>query len=719
MKEILGSSIQAYGGDSISIVDGKLGEDMKEAYDYYYGHLPGAYTKGGSSYTDRTVWESVNGALQDLLNVFTSAEESVRFAPLNSFDAEGARNATALVNKTILRDNNGYKFFHDIFKESLITRVGFAKRYYSTNVEQDVRRIEHVTEEELAVALMEYDDNDDVDDSMLSITSNEDGTKTAVISIPVNKSKVNIEFVSAEQVDFDRTASSIQDCSYFRHMAVKTLNELIDLGFTEEEIESAKLSTESLLGEGIEDTRSRAMIDNISTDLSDYKKYLVEEIYVRAIKPKERKTRLYQVWRVNNYIVSFSEVNEIPFEVLTPFPVPGQMIGESIFDITKDLQNVKTALIRGYIDSTMNANYGRFTAVKGAYDKTSLLDNRPGGVVEVEAQGVVDLFPFHPLPQGMDSILEQIQQAGERRTGVTRLGMGLSPEVFKNDNSFATVDMMMSAAQNRMRMIARNVAQNFMTSLFLGVYKLLQEHENRSISLEVNGEMVTVQPSQWPDRDKVIVAVAIGANEKRERANNLVQLAGFLSNNPLLAGTTFTAKNANHLAREVTLAMGFYDVNNFVTPMDEVEPTPPDPMQEMAIQKMQAEIAKMQSEIQEKQGLVQVAMARAEAEQTEAQAKLQKANLEEMVAGDKMNIEQAESESRQSKMASDSFVAEAGVELEQKKLELKAIELELRKRELDIRQYQIDTEAELEREQQRPVRLSMGARRPSSSQPIV
>lgn len=705
----LKSAITQFTGRSLSITEGKLGENIKEAWKYYHGELPEAYTKGGSSYVDRTVWESVNGTLQDLLNVFTSGEDAVRFAPLNSFDADAARASTAYVNKVLLRDNDGYTVLHDTFKECLLSKIAFTKRYWQHSIEQDVRRIEHVSDEELRMALSAYNDMDEVNDSMLDVTENDDGTKTAVISIPVNKSQVRIEYVPAEQVDFDQFSRNVQECSYFRHRATKTRNELVDLGFTDEQIETARFNSADLITEDIEMTRSQDYTSLDMGDMYDMEKYLVDEVYVRTALTG-RKTKLYQVFMVNSEVVDYSEVSEIPFEICTPFPLPGNMVGESVFDITRDLQNVKTALIRGYIDNVMNANYGRYRAVKGQYDKRSLLENRPGGVVEENAPGMVDLMPYHQLPQGVDNILEHIEQAKERRTGVTRIGMGLSPEVFKNDNSFATVDMMMSAAQNRMRMVARNVAQRYMTCLFLSIYRLLQENESRVLPLEVNGTMQEIEPSTWPERDKVLVAVAIGANERRERANNLVQLSQFLTNNPMIAGTTFTNAGANHLARELTLAMGFYDVNNFITPMEQVEPPPPDPMQEMELQKKQMEIQKMQSEIEARQGELQINQGRMQAEQMEGQAKLKKAELEEAVAGDKMNLDQAESESRQSKMASDSFVAERQVELEEKKLELKLLELQLMQRELDIKERQIQLEAEIEMSQNRPVSLQMGTK---------
>ncbi|MCS5737590.1 hypothetical protein N1032_28050, partial [Herbiconiux sp. CPCC 203386] len=99
----------------------------------------------------------------------------------------------------------------------------------------------------------------------------------------------------------------------------------------------------------------------------------------------------------------------------------------NLFMILPDIQDLRTALVRAYIDNVNNANYGRYTAIVGAYDRRSLLDNRPGGVVEMERPDAVNLFPYHNLPNGIDGLIGMTEDLKEMRTGVTKLGMGINP----------------------------------------------------------------------------------------------------------------------------------------------------------------------------------------------------------------------------------------------------------------------------------------------------
>ena len=62
----------------------------REAWEYFYGNLPLPVTVGSSKWVDRTVWEAVNGTLQDVINVFCTGDEAVKFVPDDEGDTKGA-----------------------------------------------------------------------------------------------------------------------------------------------------------------------------------------------------------------------------------------------------------------------------------------------------------------------------------------------------------------------------------------------------------------------------------------------------------------------------------------------------------------------------------------------------------------------------------------------------------------------------------------------------
>lgn len=682
--------------------EGAMGVIARTAYDYYYGQLPSPYTKGGSKYVSRDVWESVNGTLQDLLNVFTSGEDAVRFAPSDSADSQAAKAATSYCNKVLLRENDGYAVLSDAIKESLIARNGWVKRYWDERVVEEIQTFQDTSLEELTMMLFSGNDIEVIEQE-----ENEDGTFSGKLKFKTDKSGIRIEYVPFEEVLVDPDARTIEDCNYIAHRTRKTAQELLDMGFKWEDIKRGLYSgSADTTGSDLSLSRQNGLnpsADGIFStsgagDQMTDRVWLFEN-YIRTSFNKKGKAKLLQVFTLGaNDILEVNEVSEMPFETFTPFPTPAAIFGESVFDITKDIQDLKTALMRGYIDNIMNANYGRYMAMEGQYDRRSLLDNRPGGVVEVKVPGAIDRFPYHGLPNGTDQLLEHVEQAKERRTGVTRMGMGLNADVFKNDNAYATVDMMMSAAQNRMRMVARNIAQNGMTKLFLAIYRLARENETRTINVEVSGSTVAVRPSDWPERDRMEVAVAIGANERRERAQNLSNLLNVLSNNPMVSGSSFQPQNANFVAREITEAMGFYDVDNFVTPFEEIPEPEPSPADQMQMQAMQLELQDKQGAIQERMAKIQLEQTKVQLEQSKIQLEQAKLDFAQQKAADDMNIKQLESESRQDELGFKAAQSDA-------ELDIKLEELKLKQRELLLKQQELSLEAQLEATQQRPVGL--------------
>lgn len=112
----LHAQLGIYIDQALGYHEGELGVRARTAWEYYYGKLPLPVCTGSSSWTDRTVWESVNGTVQELINVFTSGEEAVKFRPVHYRDGLSAQSATRLVNQVLLQDNNGYQVLNDAFK---------------------------------------------------------------------------------------------------------------------------------------------------------------------------------------------------------------------------------------------------------------------------------------------------------------------------------------------------------------------------------------------------------------------------------------------------------------------------------------------------------------------------------------------------------------------------------------------------------------------------
>lgn len=638
---------------------GEVGFRASEGYDYYYGRKPVPVSRGGSKYVDRTVWDSVNGTLQDALNVFTCGEQTVRVTPQHSKDAFFMKGVNEAINDVILRQNKGYSVLHDTFKESFITRTGFTKRYWHEETYAVEEDFEDLSEEELALYLGEKGAD------VLSMIEGEGGTFSGKIKYVEDRSQVVLDYVPMEEVFINPDATSIKDARFLNHRTKKTLQEVMDMfDMSEDEVMEVFTGYHSSEWSGIHTSRNDFIRsdfeDSLYTEANDERinETYLDENYVRTAIPDPKKgVRLYQVFSIGNDILECTEVREIPFEVATPFPIPGSIWGESVFDITRDIQNVKTAVMRGYIDNIAGANYGRYQAVKGAYDIRSLLDNRPGGVIEMDAVGMVNLFPHRPLPAGIDNLLEHVEQQKEARTGVSRTSQGLNEDVFKNDNAYNTVNMVMSAAQNRMRMIARNLAQNYMKSLVLGIYELLRENSKQVFTVDTPEGVFQTTPNLWPEAVDIEISVAVGSNERQERATKLTALKQLLDNDARLA-PAYGLEQAHSITKDIAESMGIMDSVKYIKPLMAIQPPQPDPMQVAQLQLVQSQAQDLQANAQKKLADAQLAAGEAQFKQE--------------FAADEMDLKQSDAMAGQLKAQADLQLAQAKLMQAQQEMQLAA-----------------------------------------------
>lgn len=780
----LQAQLGTYKNHAIGYHEGELGSKVRDAWEYYYGNLPEPVTRGSSKWVDRSVWESVNGTLQELVSVFTSGEDAVKFAPSHSGDAEAASAATKMVNKVLLRENEGYNVLHDAFKECLIARNSFIKRYWKTEVQTFTETFDDLTKDELDIMLenlqgdivefsaeevtaikidkdgkespfnpeekiQDLDDENDKPEEKPEPPKDgekpEDGKgpgkppegpvppeqdapeapekdhkgkkpgKKGIIPTGIGKGNieapesndgfeipepryygsvtyevtsegVRIEYVPFEEVIIEPTARSIKDSNYIGHRTRQSKDDLLQMGFDPEVVESLNSGSSDIEAGVISNVRTNNLnplnvSDVVSTGDERSDRIWLHENYLKTSLINGR-LEILQIFTVNDEILEINRVNEFPFETMTPFPTPGSVWGESVFDITKDVQDLNTTLVRGMIDNIMNANFRRYEAIKGQYDRESLLNNRPGAVVEVMTQGAVTPFPYHQLPQGIDSLLGYINGKKEERTGVSKVGQGLDPNVFKNDNAQGTVQMVMSAAQNRLRMVARNIAQRGMMSLMGSIYNLIRQNGKKPITVETANGIVSLDPRKLPARNELIVSVAVGDGERKERAASLQSLMMAMQNPAMQQ--FIQPNNAFYLAGQMFESMGIFDTENYLTPLDKIPAPQPDPIQQLTIQQMQEQIKQIGVQTQKFISEVTNDTRKSEFEQQKAademQLKIQKSKSEQALNADKMSLNERE------------------LQIEERKLELEAQKLELKRQEILL-------EAQIEARQDRPVAI--------------
>ena len=296
------------------------------------------------------------------------------------------------------------------------------------------------------------------------------------------------------------------------------------------------------------------------------------------------------------------EVDEIPFAAMTPVIVTHRFFGRSIADLVMDIQRIKTALLRALLDNAYLANNPRTEVPESHATETTLDDllvSRPGGIVRTKLPGGLSVIQ-HPDVGGHVFPLLQYQDATrEWRTGVSRQGQGVDPNVLQNQ--VATIaNQMFNAAQAKMKMIARIFAETGIRDLFSLLHAVVRKHGSQPQTARLRNQWVTVDPRDWKARNDMTINVGLGTGTKTEQLAHLNMVIG--AQEKAIAAGLVSPKNLYNSARELTRLVGHKNVDLFFTPpgtpADPNDPAsapiqpPSDPKAQEAQQRIELEKAK-------------------------------------------------------------------------------------------------------------------------------
>lgn len=322
-------------------------------------------------------------------------------------------------------------------------------------------------------------------------------------------------------------------------------------------------------------------------------------------------------------------VAENPFDAITPYIMPHRFFGRSVADHIIDLQRLRTTLLRQLLDNMYLANNQRTEiseshATKDTFD--DWISNRPGGLVRTKQPGGLIPIPNSSIGDFAYPLLEYTSQRLEQRTGVSRQGQGVDANALMNQSATAVMQVY-SAAQAKVKLIARIFAETGIKGLFLTLHGVIRRNASVADTVRLRRKWVEVDPRQWRRRADMTVAVGIGTGTKEQQLAFLWQLLAVQKEGILAPhlGLVEPANIYNTLKKLVEMG-GLRSVDPFFTNPDEVDAPEqqPDPKVLEIQGKMQIEAMKLQADekrqVTEAQIKQQELAQRMELEKTQANA---------------------------------------------------------------------------------------------------
>jgi hypothetical protein len=650
----LASLLAQHETQAIGYFDSEIANEQAKAINYYYGLMDDLPALDGcSSAVDNSVAIMVDNALAAVLKPFVSADEVVSFEPRGPEDVAQAEQATDYVNYVINCDNPGFIIFHNWFKDALLTKIGVVKAWWEDTSRQTVQQ---VPVDELQLLQARQDPN------YLGEQQGPDGMYIVDLQQMEEDGRVKVEGVPPEEFLISQFARSIEDAPYCAHRpASYTRSDLIEMGVDREVVDSLPAKSSSQAEETRTQARYRDEDYTARGDMSGSDKsrdlIAVLDEYVRVDFDGDGVSELRRVVRVEDVILLNEPVEEAPFALLCPCPMPHKVYGRALADQAVEGQKIATAILRQTLDNLYKSNNPRPVVPDTAVNESTfddIGDSSPGAAIRVKAPAQLDWMTVPFTAQHSFPMLEYNAQQIEERTGIQRKGNGFNAEALKkNSPDTATQAAIDENSRNeRAEMIARIFAETGVKRLFKLILGLLVRHQPKARMIRLRNQWVDMDPSGWSPEMDVSISVGLGVGNKAEQisqANTVLQTMAELQQTPY--AYLLKPEHVHKAVQRLYTAAGIKNVDDYIADPEQVEaPEPqPDPEMAKAQAQMQIEQAKMQAsqqvEAAKMQAKQQSDMMSIQLEQAKAQAQIQlereKAAAQAQVEAVRMQLDQA------------------------------------------------------------------------------
>ncbi len=622
------SRIQEEVVDSLGY-DGEISKQREKAIDYYYALPFGNEVEGRSQYVDSTVQDTIEWIKPSLMRVFASGDEMVKFSPHGPEDVAAAAQATDYVNYVFTKDNPGWEILYSWFHDALLQKNGIVKVWWDEYEEEQREEYHNLTDMEYELLIS----NKGVE----VVEEEEVYEDTTYHNVVIKRSNANgrirIENVPPDEFLISRESKGIQEARFVCHRVKKNLSELklmypdedfgpedLGGGYNEEMFNSERIARFSF------DNSSDIGYNMGSEHEEALREYWLHESFLRTDYDDDGIAELRKVCSVGDYVFSNEEVDKVPFVSITPLKIPHKFFGLSVADLVMDLQLIKSTLMRNLMDNAYNQNFGRYAVLEGQANLDDLLTQRPGGVVRVKSPNAIMPLATPPLEPYSFQMLGYLDEVRESRTGVNKNTQGINADALTSHTTATAVNAVMTNAQSRVELIARQFAETGVKELMRCIYELLLKNQDKERVVMLRNEWVPVRPDMWNDKMDCTVSVALGNGSKDQQMMHLSRMLSFAGEAMKGGLSIVTEQNMYNLGAALVKAMGYQNVNDYLT-----QPTPPQPQQPGPEEQLaQMEVQLKQKELEIKAADVQVKMQKIqqEAKKDAVDAQLKVAELE-------------------------------------------------------------------------------------------
>jgi hypothetical protein len=652
LNAIAAAESESYGSGDGS--DGTLASERADAINAYLGVNTMPAPDGQTQLVSRDVFDAIEWVVPGLVRIFAGSDEVVKFQPVGPEDEQSARQESLYLNHVVTQRTNWVQVLHDWVKDALLTRNAYCMAWWDDARQVEYERYAAQSDEAFAmlvdedgVEVMEHTATPDEDESerlakayAVAVQRWQAGTQQMaqqwqqaamqaqqagqpappepefppqppappqpmLHAVKIRRTRTNgkvcLRALPPERCVIHQSTSdyTLENADFFQYWEECTISKVRAMGFDiPDDIADDSGGTD---GETEEDQARDRFGETFTRNSQGYepsmRKVTLRMTWIRHDYDDDGIAEMQYVLSIGNTLLYREECNRIPVASIVAVPVPHRHIGISLYDVTGDIQEAKTAMLRQGVDNLFHANNPRLFINDGKINLDDALVSQPGGVVRslpgTDAVFGRDIAPIsipNVFPQAVQG-MEYMDRLGEKRTGVNGVFSGnVSPEVLTQTTGMALSQMGGAAAQ-KMEQMARMIAPS-VEYLFSCVHELILKHGHKKETLRLGGQWVQVDPASWRTRRDLKLAVGLGTGNKDALLGHLNQM--FQMQMALMPMQVTTPALVYNTASEISKAAGFGSPDLFWQRPPPPQPQGPPP--DVMLQKMKQEFEAQQAD---------------------------------------------------------------------------------------------------------------------------
>jgi hypothetical protein len=510
-----------------------------EGTDYYWGRPFGDEKKGRSKVVSTDLRDVTLGQLPDLIQLFMGPDNMIEFEPQNEGQVEIAEQQTDYINHVIWEDNAGFATILAWLTDGLVRGLGVVKWYWDVTQRLVEDRYTGLSEDQLITLVTD----EHVDDFEINRVRYQKQWNTQVFDVTVQRwttsGVARFEGVPNEEFWFTPNARTLAKAQVVAHSREVTVSEVVALGYKYEDIRRHVGPGRHQGSEDLDSARQFHGGDGTWTRDGDgegdrsQSKVRFTEAYGWLDTDDDDVSELRRFHCIGDEFVILPDpdtgsedgvaVERHPFAVFTPYPEPHTVVGLCNYDLTKDIQRIKSQLLRALMDTTAQATDGQMEVVHNEVNMKDMMSPEVSKVIRVRKPGMIREIKHTYVGGETITSLEYMDEVRAERTGRTRASEGLDPDSLQSSTKEA-VHATLGKNQARVYMIAQVFAETALKDLFRGLHELIVQHQDYARMVRLRGTFVEIDPRQWDTPLDLKVNVAIGMGTPIERAAVLAEM---------------------------------------------------------------------------------------------------------------------------------------------------------------------------------------------------